>query len=150
MADYGGEFVDLATYEGARITNVWGGEVFPASAVVVDSTAPVIANITPAPSGPLAATYAAARATLVEFDVTDLSPGLSAVLVSVQLEGEDEVYLAFDGTRFSGQFDDLSTVAAIANGFHFAIIPNLGWYKSIAAMFIYAVDSHGNLEALPI
>ena len=116
-----------------------------------DETAPVVENVTPTPGGALAATRALARITPVQFDVTDLSPGVGAVIVTVKFVGDDSTLVAFDGTNFLPPFDsDTSAVTEIENGYHFSILPTAGWRKSIDELFIYAVDADGNWEALPV
>ena len=115
-----------------------------------DTTAPVIANLTPV-SGNLAATRAAAASQPIEFDVTDLDPGLRMVLVVIKLAGDPKRYVVHDGSDFIWPYNGaVSARTAITDGYHYTILPTMGWQDDITELFVYAVDAAGNLEgALP-
>lgn len=111
-----------------------------------DTTPPVIANINPAP-GVIPGTREVAKQTPIEFDVTDLDPGVLFVLVTIKYAETNETFLAYNGTSFLFPFNSTqSKVEAITDGFHFEILPvRTGWQDDFE-VFIYAVDSAGNLE----
>lgn len=115
-----------------------------------DQTAPVISGITPAAGGNLAADYATARITPVQFDVTDIDPGLAAIMVTIKYVGVTDTVVVYDGTNFLGAFVNSNTTkTVISDGFRFVLLPNGGWPRSIEQLFVYAVDAAGNVEALP-
>lgn len=107
------------------------------------SSSPTIDNITPTPGNTLAT-----RFTPVQFDVVDLV-GISLVLVSVTYASRKTRHVVYDGSAFTPDFEQSSTVTDIANGQQFSVLPQAGWQDSIDEFFVYAVDSDGNVEALP-
>lgn len=110
-----------------------------------DETAPVISGITPAPG-----TQLASRNAPIQFDVTDLAPGVSLVLITAKLSTRKETQLVYNGSSFVAPYiSDGSTVVAITNGFRFTVQPESQWLGDIEELFVYAVDSVGNVEDLP-
>ncbi len=113
--------------------------------IPVDATPPTISTPSPAP-GELPGTANEARLTPVTFSVEDLDPGLLAVLITCQYEGQDEVFVVHDGSNFVHPFDsDNSTRTATANGYDFTVLPRSGWLYDFE-LFVYAIDAAGNLE----
>ena len=110
-----------------------------------DGSAPVISNVTPA-----AGTQLATQSTPIQFDVTDITPGLQLVAVSVKFANRRDTQLVYDGTKFLYPFDAAgSQTTAITNGLRFVVAPRGRWIGDIEELFVYAIDSAGNLEGLP-
>jgi hypothetical protein len=118
-----------------------------------DATPPVISNLTPssgvepgAPGG-FSASYAVAKFTPIEFDLTDTAPGIGTFEVWCQFPDTDDVLLVHDGTNYRGRFAARSTIEAITNGYHLAVLPASGWPPGTIPDFtIRASDSAGNVE----
>lgn len=101
--------------------------------VAQGGAAPVIGNFSPSVGTPLA------RNDAVSFDVTD-DTGLLRGEVFVTL-GSD-TYVVYDGERFRGQFANLSSRAAIVDGFRYTVRRNGGWTE--APVFeVHATDTSG-------
>lgn len=110
-----------------------------------DTTPPTIGNVSPA-SG----TELTNAQTPIEFDVTDLDPGLVAVIVTLKYSVRNETLVVWNGAQFVSPFNSLvSERTVIANGYHFKILPQGGWLSDISQLFVYAIDAAGNVEALP-
>ena len=110
-----------------------------------DENPPTVTNVSPA-SG----TTLATASTPVSFDVTDLDPGVLAVLVTVKFANRKETQVVYDGSKFVAPYDtDGSSVTPITDGFSFVIQPDGQWLGDIEQMFVYAIDANGNLGALP-
>lgn len=108
------------------------------------TTAPVISGISPA-AGTSITTFQS-----IQFDVTDAASGeVQLALITVKFAAKRDVWMVYDGTDFTEQFIQNSTVTAIANGLRFSVRPKGGWQDSIDEFFVYAVDGDGNVEALP-
>lgn len=119
----------------------------------VDATAPTISNMTPSPSvapgdpGGFPADYRAARTTPIEFDVTDVTPGIALIIVWVKFSNRTDTLVVFDGVSLLWPFD-LSTVTPITNGYHFAVLPRGGWPSDCTVSFhARAIDQAGNIGA---
>jgi hypothetical protein len=118
-----------------------------------DSTDPVISNMTPTPGvapgdpGGFSADYATAKWTPIEFDLTDVMPGLATFSIWCELPGEDDVLLVHDGANFRGRWAARSSIVAIANGYHLSVLPSRGWPPGeIPDFTVRAVDAAGNVE----
>lgn len=85
-----------------------------------DTTAPVVANFSPAPGSTIA------RVTAVEFDVTD-ETGLALLDIKVLYSDTGEKEVAFDEDGFSARFSGKSTKTAITGGWHFKLVRAGGW-----------------------
>ena len=113
-------------------------------------SSPVISNMVPTP-GQMASTLLAARNTVLEFDVTDADDDMLLVLVSCRSKDSSGVptgptYVVFKASDFIYPFDsETSSVAVIANGFHFEILPRGGWLQDLD-LWVYALDDNGNME----
>lgn len=130
----------------------WNGTVFNANqgeAVIhglddfsSDTVAPTITNVSPA-SG----TQLATQSTPIQFDVTDLAPGVQFVIVTAKFANRRDTQIVYDGSNFKWPFDATgSQVTAITNGLRFAVAPRGRWIGDIEELFVYAIDSAGNLE----
>lgn len=123
-----------------------------------DTVAPVISNKIPVPSvlpglpGGFPLDRAVAKVTPITFDIVDVSPGIGMVAVYVQLPNEEDLLVAFEGSNKYGRFILLSTRTPIANGFHYSILPKLGWPDPVPGMpweiiiRARAIDGDGNVE----
>jgi hypothetical protein len=118
-----------------------------------DVTDPVISNMTPTPGvdpgdpGGFPASYAEAKWTPIEFDLTDVTPGLATFTVWCQFPGDDDVILVHDGANYRGRFAARSEINAIANGYHLSVLPSSGWIPGVIPDFtVRAVDAAGNVE----
>ena len=106
---------------------------------------PVISGITPT-AGVIPGNRATALQTPIEFDVVDVEPGLRMVLVSCKYALDASTLVAHDGSNFLPPFDSTTSErTAITDGFHFKFLPKGGWAGDFL-MFVYAVDSGGELE----
>jgi hypothetical protein len=118
----------------------------PSGSDAPDTTPPVIQNMTPTP-GVFPGTRAQAKNTPIEFDVTDIDPGLQIVVLTMKYAGINETLVVHNGSDFLYPFDsDESVRTAITDGFHFAVLPRDGWTANIDDLQVYAIDAHGNLE----
>lgn len=106
---------------------------------------PVINAITPL-SGVIPGTRAAALQTPIEFDVTDVDPGLLMVVVTLKYGLDASTLVVHDGSNFLPPFNSAASErTAITDGFHFEVLPAGGWAGDFT-MFVYAVDTGGELE----
>jgi hypothetical protein len=121
-----------------------GNEGTPVTYSFVPATnagTPAISNLTPAP-GELAN-----RNTAIEFDVTDASPGLRLVMVTIKYANRSSTFVVHDGNGFMSPFDDgFSLRTAITNGYHYKLLPGSGWLDEIETLAVYVVDQAGNAE----
>jgi len=161
MADVDADLWDVGTFSAVPASGstacVWNVETFgsftastggaclwPVGDIAASGIAPVIQNVSPAASTEIEAL------TPVEFDVLDLDPGLRLVLITLKYENSGNTLLIFNGVNFVSPFSaGTSSVSAITNGLHFSILPSGGWAGNIEELFVYAVDTAGNLEGLP-
>lgn len=111
-----------------------------------DTTPPTISNMTPTP-GVFPGTRAQAKITPIEFDVTDIDPGLKIVVLTLKYAGTNSTLVVHNGTEFLYPFDSSESArTVITDGFHFKVLPRKGWTANIDDLQVYALDSHGNLE----
>ncbi len=104
-----------------------------------DEQDPVITNLTPAP-GELTERQA------IEFDVTDVSPGLRLVALWIKFTNQRRPWVVYDGETFWDPFDGNSEVSAITDGYHFVLQPNGIWPDTSFDLTVTAIDAAGNLE----
>lgn len=151
MAEYAFGSWPTTSFSGAFSQPLIGGQNLPfgngfeSPVAGGDTVAPVITNVSP-PSG----TQLSSRSAPVEFDVTDVDPGLRLVIVTVKYTTRTETQLVFDGSVFVAPFassESLTTI--ITDGYHFKITPENQWLGDIQEFFVYAIDKSGNLEGLP-
>jgi hypothetical protein len=140
VADYGQTLVETAGH------NVhYNSDVFLLTEGTPDRTNPVIQNVSPAPSTQLAATT-----TPIQFDVIDPPAGptfgLLVVEVFLKYVGRAQTIVVFDGADFLDDFAAFSSRTAITNGFHFSLLPPLGWEADIEMLRVRAIDTHGNMD----
>jgi hypothetical protein len=107
-----------------------------------DGLGPAVSNFT------AAGTLADANAP-ISFDVTDIDPGVSLVLVSILFAGETEPVLVYSGDKFEGVYAAYSTKVAIPDGFTFTLVRDGGWPGNITNVWVYGVDTGGTVGALP-
>lgn len=107
--------------------------------VVPDLTPPVVNGFTPAPGTQLAINDP------VQFDVTDTSGSVRAVIAAVSFTSSGAVELAYDGNAFMPRYRN-STVQAIANGYRFSLRRVGGWSGDSIDVKVIAVDPSGNLD----
>jgi hypothetical protein len=127
-------------------------------AAAVDTTDPVISNVTPTPGvapgepGGFPLDPYEASQTPIECDVTDASPGLRLVAMWGQIGLRDSgestpTYVVHNGLRFVWPFDsDASERTTISGGYHYVILPRGGWPPGSVSLTVEAVDQAGNLE----
>jgi len=120
-------------YGGGRNLNKPGG-ILRLGITGGDTTPPVIDNFDPVVGTPLA------RNASVRFDVTD-EISLRRVIVLATLGGE--TYVVHDGFAFRGDFSNLSTRSAIANGWRYTVKRNGGWVDA-PTFEVCAIDTSGN------
>jgi hypothetical protein len=146
VADYGQALVESAGH------NVhYDSDVFLLTEGSPDLTDPVIQNVSPTPS-----TALPSLTTPIQFDVVDPpagpTSGLLAVLITLKYAALAETLVVFDGAAFLFPFAEMSARTAIANGFHFSLLPKpgprSGWTGDIEALRVYAIDAEGNLEGI--
>lgn len=112
-----------------------------------DLTDPIISNVTPAPGQLTGISIAQRAATNIEFDVTDLTPGLRKVIVWAKLENDAQTTIVYDGDALRYPYlGAQSSVTTIANGLHFSIRPVNGWTSDIEELTVIAIDQAGNEE----
>jgi len=146
MTALDGELVPFPTATGSGDrSHSAGGYKVPVSAGP-DATAPTITNMTPAPGVFPGSRYTASR-TPIEFDVEDPAPGIRLVLVTLKYARRNETLIVYDGSQFVYPFDSGSSlVTSIANGYHFKVLPRAGWESDLDQLWVYALDSDGNME----
>jgi len=138
------DWADWFTAEGSKF-RAFAGDVVLIGASR-DDVPPVISNLTPTP-GQIPGDRETAVHTPIEFDVTDLGPGLKLVIITLRYYADDRVYVVHDGANFRYPFDSTeSERTTITDGWHFKILPRTGWPNHLAELWCYAVDAHGNLE----
>lgn len=147
MANVDGGFVGGLGATGGDV-GVGAGALGLGGAGNPDETAPVISNLSPTP-GLLAVRLKEARLTPVEFDVTDIDPGLASVVVWVKFAGRPERLLVYDGSAFVHPFISThSAVTAIEDGLHFSVLHSgLGWPSGLEEFTVKAIDASGNVGA---
>lgn len=106
---------------------------------VPDTTPPVVSGFVPAPGTQLGLHDP------VQFDVTDTSGSLRAVIAAVAFTTTGAVELAYDGTEFTPRYRN-STVQPIANGYRFSLRRVGGWAGDSIDVKVIAVDPSGNLD----
>lgn len=117
------------------------------TAQVGDVIDPIIENVTPAPGQLTGMSIAQRAATNIEFDVTDLSPGLRKVIVWAKLENDAQTVVVYDGNALRYPYlGAQSSVTQITNGLHFSIRPVNGWTSDIEELTVTAIDRAGNEE----
>ena len=109
---------------------------FPAVAPV-DTTPPVIANMTPTPGTLLQPTDP------ISFDVTDNTGLFRRVMVAVFFPSTGITELVHDGDGFLGFFATSSSRALIAGGFRFTLLRVGGWLSS-PTVRVFPIDRSGN------
>lgn len=122
-----------------------------------DLVAPVISNLVPVPGvqpglpGGFPLDKAIAKFTPITFDITDIDPGIAHIGIYVQLPNEEDLLVAFEGGNKYGRFILLSSRSAIADGFHYSILPKLGWPDPVPGqpweiiIRSRAIDAAGNI-----
>ena len=135
------------------VANLWGGDTLTGASgstnhgaarlllpATVDSTAPVVSNVTPA-AGTLLSTTST-----VQFDVTDDSGSFRELLVVASFgDGSLAPELVHDGTNFLGPYRAGSTRVAITNGWRYALVRGGGWPGAVTVT-PYAIDPSGNIN----
>lgn len=106
---------------------------------VPDITPPVVSGFLPAPGTVLGVNDP------VQFDVTDTSGSLRAVVVAVSLVPSGSVELAYDPAGFMPRYRN-SSMVAIANGLRFSLRRVGGWAGQSIDVKVIAVDPSGNLD----
>lgn len=117
-------------------TNGEGPHVIYDTSGTAPST-PVVSNVIPAPGTPIAAN------TPLQFDVTEVTPGLAYVYVWVLFQNSIDRLLIFNGHTFQGSFAQGSTITPIANGYRFVVNKFPFWPTAITELFVEAVDIGG-------
>jgi len=107
----------------------------PSSASAGDTTAPVIANVSPADGA------AITRQSTCSFDVTD-ETGLTTILVLAEFSDTGAYEVVHDGANFSQRYR-ASTKVSISGGFTFTVTREGGWPAS-PTIRVQAVDTGGN------
>lgn len=120
-------------------TGSWGALAGGAGGGSGDTTPPSISNMTPAP-GELATNQ-----TPIQFDVTDVTPGVTDVILYIKFANQRRPWVVWDG-GFWDPFDRGSTRAAITNGYRYTLVPNSIWPDSEFDLTVHASDGDGNLE----
>ena len=139
MAALDGLFVNTAAYVSEMRRYRIEAYLIPnAGLVEPNATPPVVSNIQP-PNFVLAS-----RSQPIEFDVTDVSPGIAGVVVTVKYQYTTETHVIWNGTEFLDPYVTISSITTIDGGFHFEILPTGGWRQDIEKLKVYAVDSDGN------
>ena len=111
----------------------WGYDPFNADP-------PVIANMVPAPGD-------IDKTAPIDFDVTDVDPGLRRVILHLKYSSDSETLVIHDGDDFKPPFDGPTNVrSAISGGFHYTIFPAGGWTGSFD-LDVVAIDAAGNETA---
>lgn len=127
--------IGSATADGYEVS--WGGGT-PAP------SPPVISNLTPANNTQLGGTQ-----TPIEFDVTDADPGLLEVILWLKFGNQLRPWVVHDTVSFWDPFDRGSSRTAIANGWHFKLVPNGVWLDGAISLTVRAVDQRGAAEGSP-
>lgn len=109
---------------------------FKIAGIPGDSIGPIVTNVTPPANTELL------PADVLSFDATD-ETALKKVIVMAKFSGNAIWEVIYDGTRFAPIYDAGSTVAVIANGFHFDMQRLSGW-SSRPEILIIAFDGGGN------
>lgn len=104
-----------------------------------DVTPPVVSGFLPAPGTTLGINDP------VQFDVTDTSGSVRAVIAAVSFTSSGAVELAYDGNAFMPRYRN-STVQVIANGYRFSLRRVGGWSGDSIDVKVIAVDPSGNLD----
>lgn len=125
-----------------------------------DTTPPTIAVVSPTPGvvngqpGGFSSDPAIARTTPIIIDITDATPGLLYVCIVCSYPGSVDGIEVYRRGAFRGSFFGSSSVAAIANGLRFTILPNGGWPDALDPATLTdirwdvdAIDGDGNLAA---
>jgi hypothetical protein len=106
------------------------------------ATPPTITDISPTPS-----TQLASRQTPIVLTVQDAAPGLRLAVLTLRYTTIPGTFVVHDGTAFQYPFDSATAQrVATATGYTYTLLPRGGWAGDIAQLFVYAVDSAGNME----
>lgn len=98
---------------------------------------PVIANMVPAPGS-------IGQMVLIDFDVTDVDPGILRIILHLKYAADAETLVVHDGSSFNPPFDGpLNVRTSISDGFHYTLMPAGGWTGGFT-LEVVAIDSAGN------
>lgn len=105
----------------------------------VDTTAPVISNVTPTSATNILGTQ------VVSFDVTDSESGFRRIIIKMFYD-DGTWDLVHDGDNFGPKFQGAAnTRTGIARGFHYTILMDGGWkIGNNPHLTPYAIDTGGN------
>ena len=121
--------VGKVTRRGTTFIGISGG-------VVSDTVAPVISGLTPAPG------QLSSRFQEIEFDVDDISPGISLVFVYLKYANKNETYMVHNGVSFILPFTGTRT--STPTGYHFELSA-IGGFQNAFDLSVSAVDTDGNV-----
>lgn len=107
--------------------------------VVLDVTAPVIANISPSPGASIDAGDS------IALDVTDDSGAFARVMIVAFFEKTGIEEVVHDGSEFRGLYAvSESTRQVIADGYSYSFVRHGGWPSGQVTFRVFAIDSSGN------
>lgn len=109
----------------------------PPPAPPADTTAPSVANFTPAAGTPIARTAA------VSFDVTDESGDFRRIFVVAFFPATGVAEVVHDGDAFRGYYAASSSRTMIASGFRYSVLRTGGW-PAAPTIQTFAIDRAGN------
>lgn len=140
MADFAADFFSppFAHFEGTQDSIPASlPQSFYVAPLILDTTAPVVSGVSPAPGSILPATDP------VSFDITDDSGAFRRIVVMLTLGESGITEVVHDGTSFRGLYQLSSLRTPIINGFHFDIYRTGGW-TSTPTLQIVGIDRSGN------
>lgn len=104
-----------------------------------DTTAPVVANVTPAANTEIEAD------TPVQFDVTDDSGEFHSLFVVASFPATGDQEVIHDGTTFAPRYVASSVRTVISGGFQYTVLRTGGW-PNAPTIRVFPVDSSGNIS----
>lgn len=108
----------------------------------VDNDAPVITLVSPADFDD---DYTIAAVTPIIIDITDTTPGVGSVLITISGAGFTNTVVVYNNA-YLAPFSS-STTASITDGTRFTFIPTGGWVPGEIEVFVLAIDVAGNIAA---
>lgn len=80
----------------------------------------------------------------ITFDIEDVDPGTTAILITIKYANIDTTFVVYDGTQFVAPYDDASTLLGDSSYYNVSLNHNNGWPAEIEALSISATDGDGN------